>query len=92
VQHLEFLRRVAVEGFGICTAPPSRAPHAPIATLKCSDRVTRAREIQDVTWVRAAVVVLISLLLAKIVNLVICRLLLRLAARSNTDLDDRLDL
>jgi hypothetical protein len=37
-------------------------------------------------------VVLISLLLAKIVNLVICRLLLRLAARSNTDLDVRLDL
>ena len=49
-----------------------------------------ARELQDVTWVRAAVVVLVSLLLAKIVNLVICRLLLRLAARSNTDLDDRL--
>jgi hypothetical protein len=64
----------------------------PIATLRCRDRVTRAREIQDVTWVRAAVVVLISLLLAKIVNLVICRLLLRLAARSNTDLDVRLDL
>ena len=49
-----------------------------------------AREIQDVTWVRAAVMVLISLLLAKIVDLVICRLLLRLAALSNTDLDDRL--
>ena len=49
-----------------------------------------AREIQDVTSVRATVVVLISLLLAKIVDLVICRLLLRLAARSNTDLDDRL--
>ena len=49
-----------------------------------------AREIQDVAWVHAAVVVLISLLLAKIVDLVICHLLLRLAARSNTDLDDRL--
>ena len=49
-----------------------------------------AREIQDVAWVRAAVVVLVSLLLAKIVDLVICRLLLRLAAHSKSNLDDRL--
>ena len=46
------------------------------------------REAQDLPWVRAIVVVGVSVLVAKIVDLLISRFLLRLTLRTNTDLDD----
>jgi len=49
-----------------------------------------AQEAREIPWVRAIVVVLASVMAAKIVDVLICRSLLRLSARSDTDLDDRL--
>jgi len=48
------------------------------------------REAQDLPWVRAIVVIGVSALVAKIVDLLISRFLLRLTLRTNTDLDDQL--
>ena len=47
-------------------------------------------EAETVPWVRAISVILVSTLLAKIVDLVISRLLLRLALRTDTNLDNQL--
>ena len=52
--------------------------------------ITFAQEAQTVPWVRAIVVVLVSVMLAKVVDLVVSRFLLRLTVRTNTDLDDQL--
>lgn len=52
--------------------------------------VTFLREAQALPWVRALEIVAFSAVAAKGVDLLISRLLLRLARRSNTDLDDRL--
>jgi len=52
--------------------------------------MTLAPEAWALPWVRALVAVLASVLAAKIADLLICRLLLSLAVRTNTDLDDRL--
>jgi MscS family membrane protein len=49
-----------------------------------------AQSAGEVAWIRAASVVAVSLVVAKIVDLVITQLLLRVTAHSNTDLDDRL--
>jgi small-conductance mechanosensitive channel len=49
-----------------------------------------AHEALTLPWVRALVAVMASVLLAKIIDLLICRFLLRLTLRTNTDLDDRL--
>ena len=47
------------------------------------------REAQAYPWVLALEVIGVSILVAKIVDLVISRFLLRLTLRTNTDLDDR---
>lgn len=52
--------------------------------------ITFAQEAQAVPWVRAIVVVLVSVVLAWIVDLLISRFLLRLARHTDTDLDDQL--
>ena len=52
--------------------------------------IALAERAQDLAWVRAIVVVGFSVLIAKVVDLVISRFLLRLTMRSNTDLDDQL--
>ncbi len=52
--------------------------------------ITFAQEAQAVPWVRAIVVVLVSVVLARIVDLLISRFLLRLARHTDTDLDDQL--
>lgn len=52
--------------------------------------ITFAEEAQAVPWVRAIVVVLVSVVLARIVDLLISRFLLRLARHTDTDLDDQL--
>ncbi len=49
-----------------------------------------AQETREIPWARAIVVVLASVMAAKIVDVLICRSLLRLSLRSETDLDDRL--
>ncbi len=49
-----------------------------------------AQEAQSVPWVRAIMVVGVSALVAKIVDLLISRILVRLARRTNTVLDDQL--
>lgn len=49
-----------------------------------------AQEAQNLPWVRAIVVVLVSALMAKIVDVVISRFLVRLTLLTNTDLDDQL--
>ena len=51
--------------------------------------ITFFREAQAYPWVLALEVVGVSALVAKIVDLVISRFLLRLTLRTNTDLDDR---
>jgi len=51
--------------------------------------ITFLGEIQAVPWVRAIVVVLVSVVLARISDLVISRLLLRLTRFTDTDLDDQ---
>ena len=48
------------------------------------------REAQDLPWVRAIVVIGVSVLVAKIVDLLISRFLVRLTLRTNTALDDQL--
>ncbi len=48
------------------------------------------QEAQDLPWVRAIVVIGVSVLVAKIVDLLISRFLVRLTLRTNTDLDDQL--
>ena len=52
--------------------------------------ITFAGEAQALPWVRAVEVLLFSALIAKLVGLLISRFLLRLALRTNTDLDDQL--
>ncbi len=52
--------------------------------------ITFAQKAQGLAWVRAVVVVGLSVLMAKIVDLTISRFLLRLTLRTNTDLDDQL--
>ncbi len=49
-----------------------------------------AREAQQWPWVRALEVVVFSVLVARLVDLVITRFLMRLALRTETDLDDQL--
>jgi small-conductance mechanosensitive channel len=49
-----------------------------------------ARDAAEIPWVRAVLTVLASLVAAKIVDLIITQLLLRAAARTSTDFDDRL--
>ncbi len=49
-----------------------------------------AQEAWTLSWVRASAVALASVLAAKVADLLICRFLLRLTVRTNTDLDDRL--
>ena len=49
-----------------------------------------AREALALPWVRAVGVVLIAMLSARLVDLLISRFLLRLTARTRTDLDDQL--
>ena len=49
-----------------------------------------AAEIQAIPWVRALTAVLVSVLLAKFVDLLISRVVLRLTRRTKTDLDDQL--
>jgi len=49
-----------------------------------------AQQAQDLAWVRAIAIVGISVLGAKIVDLVISRIVLRLASRTNTDLDNQI--
>ena len=48
------------------------------------------REAQDLPWVRAIVVIGVSVPVAKIVDLLISRFLVRLSLRTNTALDDQL--
>jgi len=55
-----------------------------------NDWIAFAEEARNVPWVRAIVVVLGSAMLAKLVDVVISRFLLRLTLRTNTDLDDKL--
>jgi len=52
--------------------------------------ISFAQEAQDVPWIRAAAVLLGSIIAARLVNLFITRLVLRLAMRTSTDLDERL--
>ena len=49
-----------------------------------------AAETQAIPWVRALTAVLVSVLLAKFVDLLISRVVLRLTRRTKTDLDDQL--
>jgi len=49
-----------------------------------------AQEAEGLPWVRAIAVILVSALAAKIVDLVISRLLVRLTVLTNTNLDDQL--
>ncbi len=49
-----------------------------------------AREAQTLTWVRAVEVVVFAMLVARLADLLTSRLLLRLALRTNTDLDNQL--
>jgi small-conductance mechanosensitive channel len=49
-----------------------------------------AREAWEIPWVHAIVVVTASLVIAKFVDVVICRLLLSWSSRTDTDLDDQL--
>jgi MscS family membrane protein len=49
-----------------------------------------AQKAQGLPWVRATVVILVSVLAAKIVDLLISRFLVRLTGLTNTDLDDQL--
>lgn len=52
--------------------------------------ISFAGEAQAIPWVRAIVVVLVSVVLARIADLLISRFLLRLTRLTNTDLDDKL--
>ena len=52
--------------------------------------IALVREAHAVPWVRALETVALSVLAAKIVDVLISRLFLRLTLRTNTDLDDRL--
>jgi small-conductance mechanosensitive channel len=52
--------------------------------------ITFAQDAGDVAWIRAAFVVVASLVVAKIVDVVITQLLLRATSGTSTDLDDRL--
>ncbi len=52
--------------------------------------ITFAQEAQTLPWVRASAVVLVSVLLAKSVDVLMSRFLVRLTLRTNTDLDDKL--
>ncbi len=49
-----------------------------------------AQEAQGIPWVRAIVVVLVSALVAKTVDVLVSRFLVRLTLRTTTDLDDQL--
>jgi len=52
--------------------------------------IALAQDALNLPWVRAISVVLVSVLAAGIVDLVMSRFLLRLARRTNTDMDDQL--
>ena len=52
--------------------------------------IALAQAAQALPWVRALEVIVVSTLVAKIVDLLISRFLLRLTLRTNTDLDDQL--
>ena len=52
--------------------------------------IALAQEAQALPWVRALEVIGASVVVAKIVDLLISRFLLRLTLRTNTDLDDQL--
>ena len=52
--------------------------------------ISFAQQAQGIPWVHAVVVVLISMLLATIVDVFLVRFLLRLALRSSTDIDDQI--
>ena len=54
------------------------------------DALTLVRDALDQPWVRAMLVVLGSLLIAKIVDVVLCGMISRLTARTRTNIDDRL--
>ena len=44
----------------------------------------------EIPWLRAAAIVLASIVLAKVVDVAICQILLRLSSRTRTELDDQL--
>ena len=54
------------------------------------DTLTTAREILAEPWAQALLIVLLSIAAAKIVDYVLCGILARLTARTQTELDDRL--
>ena len=48
-----------------------------------------AQEAQALPWVRALEIIGVAVVAAKIVDLLVSRLLVRLTLRTNTDLDDQ---
>jgi MscS family membrane protein len=58
--------------------------------IAMNEWISFAQEAQDVPWIRAAAVLLGSIIAARLVGLVITRLVLRLSMRTSTDLDERL--
>ncbi len=54
------------------------------------DLSSLAQSAWEMPWIRAAAIVLSAAALAKIVDVVICRLLEHVASRTHTDLDDQL--
>ena len=54
------------------------------------DLLIRARDLLAIPWVRAAVVIVLSIVIGKAVDIFMCRALRRLTRRSKTELDDQL--